>query len=140
MAGLHTIPPLNGGLYNGHTHMAKNVKPPAIRLLVVDDDESLLEMMIQRFDRKGIKIAAAACGGDALKLAEETRFAVALLDVRLPDMTGIELFAKLKEHNPELECIMLTANATIENAIQAMRTGAYDYLTSACQKSRTARK
>ncbi len=109
--------------------MAKTEKPPIIRLLAVDDDESLLEMMTQRFDRKGFKIAAANCGADALKLAADARFDVALLDVNLPDMTGIELLSKLREQNSELECIMLTANASIENAIQAMRAGAYDYLT-----------
>lgn len=109
--------------------MANNEKPSVVRLLVVDDDESLLEMMSQRFDRQGIKIATAVTGTDALKLAESARFDVALLDVNLPDMTGIDLLAKLKEQNTELECIMLTANATIENAIQAMRAGAYDYLT-----------
>jgi DNA-binding NtrC family response regulator len=54
---------------------------------------------------------------------------VALLDLHLPDMTGIELLARLKESQPELEALMLTAHGSIETAIQAMKQGAYDYLT-----------
>ena len=109
--------------------MASPGKSLSIRLLVVDDDESLLEMMRERFDRKGIKIVTTASGADALALADQGRFDVALLDVNLPDMNGLELLNKLKEQHPEIEVIMLTAHASIESAIQAMKSGAYDYLT-----------
>jgi len=104
-------------------------KPLTIRLLVVDDDEDLLEMMRERFDRKGIKIATASRGADALTLAGQQRFDIALLDVGLPDLGGLELLNKLKEQLPELEVIMLTAHAGLDSAIQAMKSGAYDYLT-----------
>src|SRR5262249_32720255 len=109
--------------------MAPNEKPLTIRLLVVDDDEALLEMMRERFDRKGIKIATTPRGADALKLASDGRFDVALLDVSLPDIHGLELLNRLKEQHPEMEVIMLTAHASVESAIQAMTSGAYDYLT-----------
>src|SRR5438132_1193679 len=109
--------------------MATAEKPLTIRLLVVDDDETLLEMMRQRFERKGTKITTASCGGDALKLADEGRFDIALLDVSLPDINGLELLNKLKEQHPEMECIMLTAHASLDSAIQAMKSGAYDFLT-----------
>ncbi len=109
--------------------MAATEKSLTIRLLVVDDDDTLLEMMTQRFDRKGIKIITAATGADALTLASQGRFDVALLDVGLPDINGLELLAKLKEQHPEMEVIMLTAHGSIETAIQAMKAGAYDFLT-----------
>lgn len=109
--------------------MASPEKSPVIRLLVVDDDESLLEMMRERFDRKGIKIVTATQGAAALDLADQARFDIALLDVSLPDINGLELLARLKEKHPEIEVIMLTAHASLESAIQAMKSGAYDYLT-----------
>jgi DNA-binding NtrC family response regulator len=109
--------------------MATAEKPLTVRLLVVDDDETLLEMMRERFDRKGVKIATATRGADALTLAAEERFDVALLDVNMPDMNGLELLARLKERHPEMEVIMLTAHASVEAAIQAMKSGAYDFLT-----------
>jgi DNA-binding NtrC family response regulator len=109
--------------------MAATEKSATIRLLIVDDDENLLQMMKERFDRKGTKLATATCGADALKLADDGRFDIALLDVNLPDMNGVELLVKLKEQHPEMEVIMLTAHGSIENAIQAMKSGAYDFLT-----------
>jgi DNA-binding NtrC family response regulator len=109
--------------------MATEEKLPAIRLLVVDDDTNILEMMQERFDRMGVKIATAGTGAAALALAAGRRFDVALLDVNLPDINGLQLLAKLKEQNPEMEVIMLTAHGSIETAIQAMKSGAYDFLT-----------
>src|SRR5208337_863777 len=66
---------------------------------------------------------------EALAQAASHRWDVALLDLHLPDMTGVELLPLLKEQQPELEVIMLTAHGSIETAIQAMKRGAYDYLT-----------
>lgn len=109
--------------------MTTTEKPLVIRLLVVDDDEALLEMMREHFDRKGTKVITAGVGADALKLAADGRFDVALLDVNLPDMNGLELLNQLKEQHPEIEAIMLTAHASIETAIQAMKSGAYDFVT-----------
>ena len=109
--------------------MAPSDKPPVIRLLAVDDDENLLEMISEHFDRKGFKLTTAVCGADALRRLDEGRFDVALLDVGLPDLHGLDLLAKIKEKYPEVEVIMLTAHGSIENAIQAMKSGAYDYVT-----------
>jgi DNA-binding NtrC family response regulator len=109
--------------------MALAEKPIPVRLLMVDDDQALLETMQERFERKGIKLVTAASGADALSLANHGHFDVVLLDVGLPDINGLELLSKLKEQHPETEIIMLTAHGSIESAIQAMKTGAYDYLT-----------
>lgn len=109
--------------------MATADKAPPIHLLMVDDDETLLEMMKERFERERVKLATAVNAADALTLASRSRFDVVLLDVGLPDMSGLDLLSKLKEQHPETEVIMLTAHGSIENAIQAMKNGAYDYLT-----------
>jgi DNA-binding NtrC family response regulator len=104
-----------------------------LRLLIVDDDESLRQTLARRFERLGLSVTAAADGEEALAKANHTAHDVALLDLHMPGMTGIELLAKLKERWPELEAIMLTAHGSIETAIQAMKQGAYDYLTKPFQ-------
>jgi DNA-binding NtrC family response regulator len=99
-------------------------KHPPLHLLVVDDDDQLRETLVTRFRR-----TEAGSGAEALTKASEARHDVALLDLNLPDMTGVELLAQLKERQPELEALMLTGHGSIETAIQAMKRGAYDYLT-----------
>ena len=99
------------------------------RLLLVDDDQELLEMTQEHFQRQGFKADASASATDALARASAAVYDVVLLDVNLPDGNGLEVLTELKEQHPDLEVIMLTAHASIENAIQAMRSGAYDYLT-----------
>jgi DNA-binding NtrC family response regulator len=109
--------------------MSAPEKMSPIRLLVVDDDETLLTLMKERFERKGMTVYATSRGEEALNLAAQTRIDIVLLDIGLPDVSGLEVLARLKEHYPEMEIIMLTAHGSIETAIQAMRSGAYDYLT-----------
>jgi len=99
-----------------------------IRLLVVDDDEPLRETLTKRFGRAGLSVTSAADAEEALAQAAHNSFDVALIDLHMPGMNGLELLGKLKEGQPELEAIMLTAHGSIETAIQAMKQGAYDYL------------
>ena len=98
--------------------------PTRLRLLIVDDDDQLRQTLARRFERQGMAVAEAANGEDALVKAAQTRCDVALLDLHLPDTTGIELLGQLKERQPELEAIMLTAHGSIETAILAMKRGA----------------
>jgi DNA-binding NtrC family response regulator len=102
---------------------------PALRLLIVDDDDQLRQTLARRFQRQGLAVTGAASAEEALALAPEHRFDVALLDLNLPGLSGLELLAKLKERQPELEALVLTAHGSIETAILAMKRGAYDYLT-----------
>jgi DNA-binding NtrC family response regulator len=104
-----------------------------VRLLIVDDDETLRQTMAKRFQRAGMTVLAAADAEEALAKIVHNRCDVALLDLHMPGMNGIELLAKLKENQPELEAIMLTAHSSIDTAIQAMKQGAYDYLTKPFQ-------
>jgi DNA-binding NtrC family response regulator len=110
-----------------------SIPSPPVRLLIVDDDETLRQTIARRFQRLGMTVTEAADGGEALAKAAHAAHDVALLDQHMPGMTGIELLGRLKEQWPELEAIMLTAHGSIETAIQAMREGAYDYLTKPFQ-------
>src|SRR5207249_4599808 len=83
----------------------------------------------RRFKRQGLAVTVAAGGEEALAAAAQDRWDVALIDLHMPGMNGIELMDKLKELQPELEALLLTAQGSIETAIQAMKRGAYDYLT-----------
>jgi DNA-binding NtrC family response regulator len=106
---------------------------PPLRLLIVDDDEALRDTLVRRFQRQGMEVTAADSGEEALARADRTRWDVALLDLHLPGMSGIDLLAVLKERQPDVEALMLTAHGSIDTAIQAMRHGAYDYLAKPFQ-------
>lgn len=103
--------------------------PSGVRLLIVDDDVELSVTLVSRFQRLGMTVTAAENVASALELAEAKTFDVALLDLHLPDGTGIQLLEELKKRQPVLEAMMLTGHGSIDTAIQAMRSGAYDYLT-----------
>ena len=108
-------------------------KTPPIHLLIVDDDETLRQMLVQRFERQGMAVQAARL---AAKSAGRRRAGALRRRPARPAparISGIELLAQLKELQPELEALMLTAHGSIETAIQAMKRGAYDYLTKPFQ-------
>ena len=100
-----------------------------MRILIVDDDKDLCELFSRRFAHQGAIPVTAHNGEEALQTLENHPCDVALLDLSMPGMNGIELLRRLKESHPGIEAVMLTAQGTIESAIEAMRLGAYDYLT-----------
>ena len=103
--------------------------PMPTTLLIVDDDEQLRQTLARRFARQGFTVVEAGRAEQALTEAAATRFDAALLDLHLPDIDGLALLDGLKALQPDLEAIMLTAHSSIETAIQAMKRGAYDYLS-----------
>jgi DNA-binding NtrC family response regulator len=105
-----------------------NSSNPTVKLLIMDDDDQLRETLTHRFRRHGMTVVAATNGDDALVKAGQTRCDLALLDLNMPGMNGIQVLQKLKEQQPDLEALMLTAHGSIETAILAMKQGAYDYL------------
>src|SRR5262249_9080293 len=98
------------------------------RLLIVDDDVELQGLLRTRFDRLGMTVTVASSGEEALNKLTHVRCDVALLDLHLPGISGLDLLARLKEMQPEMEFILLTANSSVETAVLAMKRGAYDYL------------
>ncbi len=100
-----------------------------IELLVVDDDDELRGSMARMFTRHGFRVHEAADGETALTAAQQRTFDVAILDLKMPGLCGIELLQKFRDSHSECEVIVLTDEGTIEMAVQAMKLGAYDFLT-----------
>jgi len=100
-----------------------------IELLVVDDDGQLRGSMARMFTRHGFQVHEAADGEAALTAAQQRTFDVAILDLKMPGLSGIELLQKFRDSHSECEVIVLTDEGTIEMAVQAMKLGAYDFLT-----------
>jgi len=98
-------------------------------ILIVDDDNGhriMLEVLLKKWK---FKISSAKNGLEALKMAEETPFDTILMDIRMPDMDGMTALSKIHEYNPAIPIIMMTAYSDIDNAVEAVKIGAYDYLT-----------
>src|SRR6478736_8260882 len=99
-----------------------------IDLLIVDDDLELRETLVTRFARQNFAVQSAGNGEEALGLAERRNFDVAVFDMMMPGISGLELLKRFKESHPECEVILLTGQGSIETAVEAMKLGAYDYL------------
>jgi DNA-binding NtrC family response regulator len=100
----------------------------AVDLLVVDDDEEFRETLVNRFSRQNFQVQAAASGEEALNFAARRNYDVAIFDMMMPGMSGLELLKQFKATHPDCEVILLTGQGTIETAVEAMKQGAYDYL------------
>jgi len=100
-----------------------------VKVLVVDDDETILKLIKMRLELEGYRVSAASSAEAALELARAELFDVALLDYRLADKNGIALMSDLFQLNPEMPVIILTAYGTIKGAVEAMKKGAYGYIT-----------
>ncbi len=98
-------------------------------LLVVDDDEAFRSALGGALEKRGFLVSLAAGPGPALDLAKERVFEYALVDVRMPGGSGIELVRALRATDEGTRIVVLTGYGTIANAVEAMRAGAYDYLT-----------
>src|SRR6266496_2611415 len=100
-----------------------------VRVLVVDDEPVLLRAMEALLAKKGHEVTALDSPIMATQKLAQEDFDVALLDVKMPDLSGLELLTAVKHRRPEVEVIMMTGHATVETALAAVKAGAYDYLT-----------
>lgn len=100
-----------------------------IDLLLVDDDDEYRSTVARRFARRGYQVQEAANGERALELASRRQFHVAIVDLVMPGLSGLELLEKLHAGSPDCEVVMLTGQGTIETAVEAMKRGACDFLT-----------
>jgi DNA-binding NtrC family response regulator len=99
------------------------------RLLIVEDKESLAQMLKETVEAEGFEAEIAATGGDATRrLAEGRRYVAILTDLRLPGADGIQVLRQARESDPDCPVIVMTAFGTIENAVEAMKLGAYDFV------------
>jgi two-component system response regulator AtoC len=111
------------------------MKNKPIKLLIVDDEEAYRNLLSERFTMIGNSVTLAPTGEEALEKIKEEPFDVGIFDLRMPGMDGIELFKKSRQYQPLTEIIFLTGQATVDVAIEAMKLGAYDFLTKPCQLS-----
>ena len=123
----------------------------AHKVLIVDDEEPFRKLLERNLGRLGAEVIGAASAEAALALLSERDFDVAVLDIRLPGLSGVELLGELRRVSPTTEAIMMTAHGTIDLAIEAMKLGAYDFvqkplkmselgllIEKACEKRRLA--
>ena len=99
------------------------------RILVVDDDESLRWVTQAQLQQSGYQVDAAANGKEALAKIQETPPDLVITDLMMPGMSGVELLKSIRADYPEIIVILVTAFGTVENAVEAMKAGAYDYIT-----------
>ncbi len=109
--------------------------PNRLRVLFVDDERSLQEFMRTELPRLGHDVVVCPNGTTALQAIAQQSFDVAILDVRMPDITGIDVLQRLKQVSPDTEAVMMTGYASEESMVQAMRLGACDYLRKPCKMS-----
>jgi two-component system response regulator PilR (NtrC family) len=102
---------------------------PSDAILVVDDEEVMRDVLQSLLQPAGYTVTLAENAEQALELVRKKAFGAAIVDVMLPDMSGIELLDELKKLDPELVVLMITAFASVETAITAMKKGAFDYVT-----------
>ena len=99
------------------------------KVLIVDDDESVRWVLKKALEKDGIETALAKNATEALERIGEGDIAVTLMDIRMPGMNGFEALAKIQEDGKNISVVIMTAQATMQNAIEAMRRGAFDYIT-----------
>jgi DNA-binding NtrC family response regulator len=99
-----------------------------VRVLVVDDEAVIRDNLAEFLHQEGFIVTVCGSGEDAAALAAERRFDVAICDINLPGMDGIEVLEKLARLSPETAVLLITAYATVESAVEAFQKGAYDYL------------
>src|SRR5262245_55134916 len=99
------------------------------RLLVVDDDRAMREMLVSLFKERGLLVDDAASADAALAAAADHDFDVVVSDVRMPGLSGVELVGQLRRLRPSTPVVLMTAFGSIDSAVDAMRSGAFDYLT-----------
>jgi DNA-binding NtrC family response regulator len=102
-------------------------------LLVVDDQPSIRQSMLITFRREGYEVQEAESGEQALEILERRPFDLVITDLRMSGLDGIEVLKQVKEMAPDTEVVVMTAYGTIEGAVEAIKRGAYDYLTKPFQ-------
>ena len=99
------------------------------RVLVADDDSQFRQLLVRRAEKMGLSVLEVEDGNEAMEAVEGERFDLIVSDLYMPGHTGLEVIQKAQEKDPDIHAIILTASATVETALEALRSGVYDYLT-----------
>ncbi len=99
------------------------------RILVADDEESIRWVLSKALTKQGFEVDLASNGKEALLMSRKQTYDLAVLDIKMPGLTGLELLSKFQEECPAALVVIMTAESSMKNAVEAMKRGAYDYLT-----------
>ncbi len=113
-----------------HTHLS-GAAP--IRLLLVDDEEGYVNVLANRLGKRNFQVTKAFSGKDAIRAVRGEDFDVAILDLKMEDMDGIEVLKIFNQMGLSMKIIMLTGHGSQEAAREGLKLGAYDYLTKPCE-------
>ncbi|MBW2569372.1 MAG: response regulator [Deltaproteobacteria bacterium] len=103
-----------------------------IQILLVDDEDDFRTTLAKRLRLRKVDITDVASGNEAIELVKQKSFDVAVIDVKMPEIDGIETLKQVKQIQPTMEIVMLTGHASIESGMEAMKLGAYDYVMKPC--------
>lgn len=110
------------------SHEVRAEGDEGVRVLVVDDDRDFAEALAIALARRGFDVVVRTNGADALEIVADERFDVAVVDLYMPEMDGLELLKSMKQTQPQVEVLMLTGQPSVRFAIQGMADGAFDFL------------
>ncbi|MEK7828423.1 MAG: sigma-54 dependent transcriptional regulator, partial [Deltaproteobacteria bacterium] len=99
------------------------------KILIVDDEKGIRDFLEIMLKKEGYRVSSAPGGEEAMRLFNNSSYDLVISDVRMKGMGGVELLKSIKEINPETVVLMITAYASVDTAIDAMKAGAYDYIT-----------
>ena len=99
------------------------------RILIADDEESMRWVLSKAPRKKGFQVDLASDGGQALRQIQEQSYDLAIVDIKMPVMSGLALLEKARELRPDMLVVVMTAESSMKNAVEAMKRGAYDYIT-----------
>ncbi len=101
----------------------------ATKVLLVDDEADFIELLSQRMETRGLTVITVTTGEEAVEIAADRSIDVAVVDLAMPGIDGIETLRQIKEQRPDMEVIMLTGQSSVKSGIEAMKNGATDYGT-----------
>jgi DNA-binding NtrC family response regulator len=114
--------------------MAKNdLQEKRIKLLLVDDETGYVNVLANRLSRRKLQVTKSYSGSEAIQILRRQDFDVAVLDLKMEDIDGIEILKIFKRMAPEMAVIMLTGHGSAKAAREGLEAGAFDYLTKPCE-------
>jgi DNA-binding NtrC family response regulator len=126
--------------FKNMTTSNQKVTPGRIRLLLVDDEAGFVNVLSKRISRRNIEVTTACSGSEAIQALRGREFDVAVLDLKMEDMSGLEVLKIFRIMDPKLAVIMLTGHGSAEAAQKGIQLGAYDYLTKPCELEELLKK
>ncbi len=115
------------------------LNPTGAALLVVDDEPGIVESLQKVFEKENLRVLTARTGAEALEILRREAVAVLLTDLMMPGMSGMDLLRASRSVSPATETILMTAYGTVENAVEAMKLGAYDFVTKPIKRAHVVR-